>query len=473
MQSSLRPLFWICIALISLLLFAALGSIPLTSLNEGRRALVVQEMFQQQHWLIPTLNGELYLAKPPLLYWLALAISHVLGQVSELSLRLPSAIAAGLVLILTYRAGRQYFSPLVAILAMLLLAANLEFALLARRAEIEMLLTLFCFGAWLSFMQFIQQQTQRALLLSYLLLALAVMTKGPVALLFVSLPALVYGLLNRDKAVLAYFTNLPAWCLFILVAGTWYLLVSWQLGFDIWGAIIQHDMLDKVQSEASAKPVFSYLAWLLLDFYLLLFLLFWPKPNFYQQLKQHSAGKLLALGAIVPLLMFSSFANKHGKYLLPIYPLLALLLAWQISLIGQYGRQKFAQYVLALACILVAGLMLFYVLLEEQYFAYRFTALREFSVWHSQYPQVPMVSLSPLDSRLIFYAGKPIAQLDMPQLITRIQREPSILVLAEQTPITFDKSLAPCTMQNFQPYLKKSKTLYVYGLGQICAQGDK
>ncbi len=363
MQSSLRPLFWICIALISLLLFAALGSIPLTSLNEGRRALVVQEMFQQQHWLIPTLNGELYLAKPPLLYWLALAISHVLGQVSELSLRLPSAIAAGLVLILTYRAGRQYFSPLVAILAMLLLAANLEFALLARRAEIEMLLTLFCFGAWLSFMQFIQQQTQRALLLSYLLLALAVLTKGPVALLFVSLPALVYGLLNRDKAVLAYFTNLPAWCLFILVAGTWYLLVSWQLGFDIWGAIIQHDMLDKVQSETSAKPVFSYLAWLLLDFYLLLFLLFWPKPNFYQQLKQHSAGKLLALGAIVPLLMFSSFANKHGKYLLPIYPLLALLLAWQISLIGQYGRQKFAQYVLALACILVAGLMLFYVFL--------------------------------------------------------------------------------------------------------------
>lgn len=51
--------------IISILLFAAIGSIPLSSLNEGRRALVVQEMFQHHAWLLPSMNGELYLTKPP------------------------------------------------------------------------------------------------------------------------------------------------------------------------------------------------------------------------------------------------------------------------------------------------------------------------------------------------------------------------------------------------------------------------
>lgn len=459
--------------IISILLFAAIGSIPLSSLNEGRRALVVQEMFQHHAWLLPSMNGELYLTKPPLFYWTALAFSHLFGAVTEWSLRLPSALAAAAVLWLTYFTGRKYFSTYVAILATVLLAANLEFALMARRAEIEMLLTLFCMGAWVCFIQYIQTNSQRMLMLSYALLALAVMTKGPVAMLFVTVPAIIYGVVSRDKSVLQFFTHLRAWLIFIILAGTWYLLVSLQLGFDIWASVIQRDMLDKMQSEANAKPFLSYLGWILVDFYFLITLMLWRGKNFIQQLKNNKPALLLIWGALIPFIVFSFFANKHTKYLLPIYPWIALLLAWHVSLIAQYGRQKFAQGMLTLGLVLAATVMLFYIVFEKHYFQYRFSAFKHFAQWHQQFDGIEMVSLKSVDSRLVFYTGKPIAVVQMSELIQRGQQKQSILVVAEDSPINFDKSIVSCTMQTFKPYIKKTKSLYVYGLGKVCEQGDK
>ena len=76
--------------------------VELMSLNEGRRALAIQEMVASGNWLLPHLNGELYLTKPPLLYWLSSAFA-MFGGVNEWTLRLPSALAAIAVLFMVYR----------------------------------------------------------------------------------------------------------------------------------------------------------------------------------------------------------------------------------------------------------------------------------------------------------------------------------------------------------------------------------
>jgi hypothetical protein len=267
--------------------------------------------------------------------------------------------------------------------------------------------------------------------------------------------------------------HLRAWLIFIILAGTWYLLVSWQLGFDIWASVIQRDMLDKMQSEASAKPFLSYLGWILVDFYFLITLMLWRGKNFIQQLKNNKPALLLIWGALIPFIVFSFFANKHTKYLLPIYPWIALLLAWHVSLIAQHGRQKFAQGMLTLVLVLATTVMLFYLVFEKHYFQYRFSAFKDFAQWHQQFDGIEMVSLKAVDSRLVFYTGKPIAVVQMSELIQRGQQKQSILVVAEDSPINFDKSIVSCTMQTFKPYIKKTKSLYVYGLGKVCEQGDK
>ncbi len=95
-------LFWAC-ALI--LLFAALGDVGLIR-SESRWAEIVREMVQHGSYFDPTLNGRTYFDKPLLSYWLAVAV-HALGvPMNEWMVRLPSALAALVVLWSTLALGR-------------------------------------------------------------------------------------------------------------------------------------------------------------------------------------------------------------------------------------------------------------------------------------------------------------------------------------------------------------------------------
>ena len=75
---------------IALLFFWGLGSVPFLSVNEARRAVTVREMREAGSWLLPYMNGDLYLSKPPFFYWVGLVSTAVLGSLSEWSMRLPS-----------------------------------------------------------------------------------------------------------------------------------------------------------------------------------------------------------------------------------------------------------------------------------------------------------------------------------------------------------------------------------------------
>ena len=84
------------------------------------------------------------------------------------------------------------------IFACIFLAANAGFAQFARRAEIEMALTAFCFLSLLSaYVYLFVDGRRRWSILSYALLGCALLTKGPVSLLLVTLPVLVFALIQR------------------------------------------------------------------------------------------------------------------------------------------------------------------------------------------------------------------------------------------------------------------------------------
>jgi 4-amino-4-deoxy-L-arabinose transferase-like glycosyltransferase len=54
-------ILWTTVIVAAIVFFWGLGSMDLLSLNEGRRALAIQEMVSSGNWLLPHLNGELYL----------------------------------------------------------------------------------------------------------------------------------------------------------------------------------------------------------------------------------------------------------------------------------------------------------------------------------------------------------------------------------------------------------------------------
>ena len=462
------PLLLRITALIGIIVFVwGLGSVDLLTLNEGRRALAIQEMVASGNWLLPHLNGELYITKPPLLYWLSSSLALIWG-VNEWTLRLPSALAAIAVLIMVYRYTVQQSGQWSALFAVQLLIANLGFAMLGRRAEIEMLLTALCVGSLLSALQYIQSQSSKNwIYLSYFLLALALMTKGPLVLLLVTLPLLIAAIYSKNSHIKAVLLSWRGWLIFLIVGLAWYAVVSWQLGLDIWATVFKRDMLDKMQSD-SAKPLLSYFGWIAVDFMLLIGLFFVGAKELFKQQIQKPKQLVLLVAVVVPLVLFSLFSNKHAKYLLPIYPLIAILLAIKLAAIFDATTEARKKIIVIIALLLPIGFAIFYALFEPKVFAYRVAAFPTFSAWVSTIKQTDLYAYQEIDSRLVYYANRPIKILDKNKLEQAKSMRKSFLLLVESDDLTAVSPEADCRVKEFSPYLKKNKSLTVFGFGQGC-----
>ena len=474
------PLFlWATVIIALIVFFWGLGSINLMSLNEGRRALAIQEMVSSGDWLLPHLNGELYLTKPPLLYWISSAFALVLGGVGEWTLRLPSAFAAVAVLTMVYRYTLKQSGQWAALFSMQLLVANLGFAMLGRRAEIEMLLTALCVGSLLSALKYIQDASDQLfpanrnwIYLSYFLLALALMTKGPLVLLFVTLPLLIAAIYSKNPQIKAVLLNWQGWLIFFAVGLAWYASVTWKLGFDIWGEVIKRDMLEKMQGgESSAKPLLSYLGWIAVDSMLLIGLFFVRTKDFYKNQIKRPHQLVLVLSIILPLLIFSLFSNKHAKYLLPIYPLIAILLAMKLANIFDSAKENVRKIVIIFGMLLPIGIAVFYVFLEPKIFAYRVAAFPDFAAWASENQQKNLYAYKEIDSRLVYYANRQIQVLDEKSFNQAKESPESFLLLVNSDDLNALQAQTGCRIKEFRPYLKKHKSLVIFGFGQICEHG--
>jgi 4-amino-4-deoxy-L-arabinose transferase-like glycosyltransferase len=462
-------LYLITVVLGLLVFFWGLGDIGLMSFNEARRALPAQAMFLQGDWLLPHLNGELYLAKPPLLYWLAASASFLFGAANEWAVRLPSALAAAATVWMVYRYALRQFGAWPALFSAQLLIANVTFAMFARRAEIEMLLTALCAGALLAAIRYIREGGSRKwIYLSYLLLALAMLTKGPLVLLFVTLPLLLVALYQKDQRCWEVLRSPLGWGIFVLVGLSWYAVVTWRLGPEIWASITHRDMLEKIQGDG-AKPPYSYLLWILMDFLPVAFLLFVRPANIWQRCKGRTDYMVLLAAVVVPLLIFSLFNNKHAKYFLPAYPLLALILGMHLGEFFDKAGPYLKRLIIALGLLLPTLYFVYYAVAEARIFDYRVTAFYEFSDWSRQPQPGPFYVYRDVDERLLYYSAKPIKLLDESAFKQLRDSHSSMLLLVESRYLAEVKPQADCLVREFKPYLKKDKALTVLGFGNSCS----
>ena len=85
-----------------------LGDVPLRDWDEGTRALIAREIYRTGNWIYPTLGGQPYLLKPPLMDWL-IALSYKIAGVHEFSTRFPGAFFSACGVPLLYLVGREVF----------------------------------------------------------------------------------------------------------------------------------------------------------------------------------------------------------------------------------------------------------------------------------------------------------------------------------------------------------------------------
>jgi 4-amino-4-deoxy-L-arabinose transferase-like glycosyltransferase len=116
-----------------------------TEWDEAMYSLSASEMVASGNWVGTTIHGELdyYNAKPPLNVWLIAGSFKLFGQ-SLLSLRLPSAVAAWLAVLVLMTLARRTCGPAVALLAGVVLSTNFGFIFVhaGRSADPDALLAL-------------------------------------------------------------------------------------------------------------------------------------------------------------------------------------------------------------------------------------------------------------------------------------------------------------------------------------------
>jgi 4-amino-4-deoxy-L-arabinose transferase-like glycosyltransferase len=166
--------------------FWKLGALALMDPDEAHYAQLTREMLQARNWMIPLLDGVPYIDKPVLFHWLQGLAIAVLGE-TETAMRLPSAVAAIALFWLTRWTGVQLFGERLGVRAWLMLATMPMTFMLGSIGVFDMVFAAFLFGAIAVAMVSALRQRARLQYVSYVLLSLAVMTKGPVALVLAGL----------------------------------------------------------------------------------------------------------------------------------------------------------------------------------------------------------------------------------------------------------------------------------------------
>ncbi len=451
-------------------------SVPILGHNEARRMVVVQEMLNQGDWLLPTLNGQVYLAKPPLLYWLMAASCTLFHTQAEWAMRLPSSLMAILLLTLVLQRGVRQLGQGAALCAVAILATSESFIEFARTAQIEMLLALTCTLSVFWFLDWVQTGKRLWLLLAYAAMGAALLTKGPVALIFIIPPALACGLINRDGKLLRGLVSLQGWAIALGIALPWFVyLFLWHKG--LLEQVINEDISDKVAGSGLGKssPLYTYplfLAGALAPWVIMLCSR--PRERLRAMWAVHEQ-RFLLIFALLPVLLMSLVAEKHGKYLLPVFPSLALVLGswchdwYQRMLASHPGRTQ--KWTVATVALLLAGHLLFQVVITPRIYAYRFSALKPLAATINRLAgNRPVYSHKEAAIQLVYYAKRPLPVKTSQEITAMINAHESFLLVAANKSWPELATMPLCQIQEYAPFLKPGHSARLLGMGDFCTE---
>ena len=328
----------------ALVLFAFLGSTPLTRTQEARVLVTAREMYDLggPNWLLPRMNGQLRLQKPPLMYWIDAAAFAVLG-VSEFAGRLPSVLAGLALLAVVYRTAARMIAPSAGLVAASTLLGSMLAFRFMRQAETDGLLTLLLTAAIALFLRAsdaliavdemspgspppsARGSPRRDLAFASLCIGLAFIAKGlPAAFGLLFLVALTVA--RRQPRLLLTWFKAAGPIVVLAVALPWYVYLHSTVGLDV----VFHEVDMAASGETHRNPIYFYL----------FPLCYTPLP--FTPLAFLAGGVLIARaridGTAVALLVWLAsilvplhlIGQKQYHYLVPLMPPMALSVAWLV-----------------------------------------------------------------------------------------------------------------------------------------------
>jgi len=333
-QNALRALLVASV----ILLFVDLGGSSIWDANEAYYVETPRQMVLTGDFVSPSFNGQPRFNKPVLSYWVVAGFYKALG-VSVTSERIAIAFGTLMLIGATYVIGRTIARRETGVLAALIVASAPRVMMWSRRIFIDIYFTSFLAVALMALVlvRAHPEHRRRYLVLMYVALGLAMLTKGPVALVLPGLVLVVFLLWTRSLGDLRMIM-LPAGLLIVAaIVAPWYILDYQRHG---WTHIYEFFVGENVGRYTETVglqhrgPLF-YIPVLLTD--LFPWSLFLPAALWAAWRARNPQTRLLIVWIAAFVGVFSLSSTKQDLYIFPIVPAVAVLIA---DLIGGEGESR-------------------------------------------------------------------------------------------------------------------------------------
>jgi len=340
-----------CIILAALVYFPIFGHLDTLSLrlwDESRLAVNTLEMCKDGDWIVTHYEGkpDMWNTKPPLMIWVQVGFAKAIG-VNELSLRLPSAIAAFLtcclLIFISVRYIKDFWFGFIAVIVLITTQGYIsEHG--ARTGDYDSLVTLFIAAACFTFFLYTENQKPKYVYFFFISLTLAVLTKGITIMLF--MPAFLIYLMTRKQLTATlrnkhFYVGLTGFL--TIIAGYYALREHYNLGYL--EAVRNNELGGRFTKVIEGNTGdFGYYYRNLIDFRMPEWVFLIPcgillgmvsKDKKIYQLTFFSSVSMIGYFIVISL-----SETKCGWYDIPMFPLLAIIISMGIYFVFCYLRSS-------------------------------------------------------------------------------------------------------------------------------------
>ncbi len=340
-MSSRRPLILAVSTLVllwALIFLPTLGRLPLIR-SEAMYAQIPLEMLASGDWLTPRLNGARYLDKPPLYYWLNLLAISV-GGPPDHAVRLATFLLGLGEVLAALTLGTLLFSWRAGWLAGLVLLTSIGFFALHLQMLADHLITLSLGWSMVFLWLWWRQSRPWQMAGFYACLAVGLLSKALIGVLFPLAIAGLFALLTQDRRWRSFFFNPWAWLGLAVAVLPWFIVMEVRhpgfLQFQVVNEQLSRFLGQRIPPDIKPMSLTSF--WLFVLVWLMPWTPFLPagvwslRPaRHWPPAEEDLPALFLFLWAGLPLLFFSLSSSRIEYYSLPVLPPLALVVASRLD----------------------------------------------------------------------------------------------------------------------------------------------
>jgi len=304
------------------------------------------EMIFSEDFIKPQINGHPYYNKPPVFNWLVVGCMLIFSSFDEWVIRLPGLVSHLIIAILIYFLGKRYVPTDSAIVASLVYftSGELLFYGCVIAGQIDLFFSLLVFAQlYFLFRSFEERNTYSWLILSYLMLAVGILTKGLPSIAFQGLTIIGWCIADRSLRSIQLGKHLLGIICCIFVTGAYFKAYHGSGGnaevylINLFNEASQKSGLEADRS-ALIKTIFKFpstflklcLPWILFSFLL-----------FNQTIRKELLANSYVRFSLVVLLsnmgLYWISGSVTSRYLYPMIPFIAIVLG-QIILRSRGGK---------------------------------------------------------------------------------------------------------------------------------------